>query len=935
MKIARISVILLIGLWVLVWSLRVAQFGATDEGESPARVYAARGYTETVRLFLRHGWLKYDRWQRAIQLDASFSEDSAPAHFYRESYLQRDVRAFNDGDRRIFRIENGLIVGIDPHLHNIVLPFSQIRRWHGTLTYRPEDLHRAELVGRDLRIELIGPIRSLVELGDRPLPEVKLASQRSRRRFRSESGQAVNIMSDNGVYFGKTHLVGDTIIFNHRSASPDAEISISGEAVPQGNRSRLDPGDLLKLQWQIPGRPKKYALLWNNVIGQAPVISSFRSVNGRWRRTPEKIDLRLAADMVLALDVAFQRQSAGGEPEIPKALSLDNLDLALTLDQTLQHRVQEILVHYCRRLRGRNEPPFRGAVTVMDTLTGEILALASYPTEKDLENWDDSTASRSRLLRNHNFARLPIGSVAKIIFAPAILEAAPQLAELKIPGYAGGKIDNLLAITLSSELKDHSVWGGNDQLIDFEEFIEYSSNRYAVTLLTLSGAADRETGRVMEPAGNLPDRLEPEQRIFLGRRRFDRRPYLRSLSLEADPDNRDRVRPSTLNTLEHEPHARKLEELFDVAISVKTPDEDENGPPRRALGEGDDLVDTSLWLPLLELLYGTEDIPRYHPFYGVSPERENLAYNLINQYRQQYLSTILGGASSVWTNPKVCEITSRLVTGGKIRRNLVHRIESGDGEIIEPGEDREVEPLGFTPALRHRLVNAMTRVASPNGTARTLNRLLLERNQELRRRGKVLGFFSKTGSPTNLSFVPNRAARALNKLIENQVLKLDAGGRIAYRDTGPVEGDEVEGEASPTLDALESNPEDMALLRRYRVSAKTVIRVCDTYNDATRDVREQLFEVRNGLLVRMKRFNQPVRSTGGAYTFTMGIYPAAAARARASRYLPEIDVVGHQPETALTVAIVIESQGTGPKVAVPLARELIEEVLWEALAGGW
>ena len=73
---------------------------------------------------------------------------------------------------------------------------------------------------------------------------------------------------------------------------------------------------------------------------------------------------------------------------------------------------------------------------------------------------------RGRLLRNHNCSRLPIGSVAKFILGAAILDSTPSLAELEIPGYAGGELHRLLGIELDPPLRDHAVWGGPDGRIE-------------------------------------------------------------------------------------------------------------------------------------------------------------------------------------------------------------------------------------------------------------------------------------------------------------------------------------------------------------------------------------------------------------------------------------------------------------------------------------
>ena len=357
-------------------------------------------------------------------------------------------------------------------------------------------------------------------------------------------------------------------------------------------------------------------------------------------------------------------------------------------------------------------------------------------------------------------------------------------------------------------------------------------------------------------------------------------------------------------------------------------------------GKDDDLVDTSMWSPLLEHLYeNREAIPLDHSFYAVSAERENLAYNLINDYRTQYLSVILGGGSSTWTMPRLAEVFSRLVTGRRIERTLIRRIRLWDETTVEPYLAGERPRLEMKEEVRRRLLDALTRVAGSRGTASRLYPTLRAIDRSLAERGKVLGFFSKTGSPNISSFVPSRTGHAVDALIAHGALRLDAEGRIVYRDTGPVDTDPPE-KAAPraqtTLEALRAHAGDMAMLRRFGISPALVVRLADAWNDARREDRNQ-FEVRNGRLVRLQTANvREIDLIGAAYVFTLAVYPGAARLdPPAPGYLPRVDVLHYQPERALSVALVIEGQGNGPDVAVPFAGILIDHILRDALEKGW
>jgi hypothetical protein len=918
-------VMLLLGAWLSAWWVRVL---ALNLGARESTLHVSSGYAAAVDLFLTHEWLQFD--PAAERIVPNFRQGSPMARFYRASYLERDVAAFNGGKRSVFRVENGRILELDPSLHNIVLPFTELRSWPGMLTFRPHHSPRGELRGSRLVIELSGPTRSLRTQHD--VPQAVVTRQDSPGPQVRVQGEAVNLVGAGEVFFGKAHLIGNSILFNNRGMS-GGSVSISGEDVLQGNRSRMDAGDVLKLQWRLGDRPSQYALLWSSILGESPVISAYAAVNGHWQRNPERPQPALAGEIVDSLNAAFRRHDSSGADQIPEGLRRRQFDLALTLDADLETEVQRRLESYSRSLQQADEPPFRAAVTVMDAKTGELLALASYPTEADLAGFRGTAAMRERLLRNHNFSRQPVGSVAKIMLSAAILDQAPWLGDLKIQGYAEDEFDQILGISIKP-VSDHPYGGDADHLIDFDQFIEHSSNRYAATLLTLATAVDEAHGTLLPPAGNaaVPEVLDAAERFYLGGLRHDRRPAMALPIVAGQTPGTAVCHP--ISTLEHLAFARDLTRLFGVPISRKTLTAEAGKPWHLGPGAGDDLIDTSLWLPLLDYLYGHDDIPVSHPFFSAAPDRENLAFNLVKDYRGQYLSLILGGGSSTWTNPQLCRIFSSLVTGNRPATALVRRIRPwNEGVAIEPPAN--LDRLHMDQEARRRLLAAMTRVAGPKGTAKRLNPLLLRLDQQLGAKGKVLGFFSKTGSPADLSSVVPATTRAVDALIAQRILRLAADGLIHYRDSGPVKSERPEeGDANGTLDLLKANAGDMAILRRFRVSPRYVVRACSAWNHSLPQDRTQ-FEVQRGRLISMRK-TEELESTGAAYVFTMGIYDRAARLpSPGPLYLPLIDVLNHQPERALSVAISIQGQGTGPARAVPLAENLIREVLFHALETGW
>ncbi len=937
------AVLGLIGIWLVAWCGRVIYLGATRGNSLPA-YHDPEGYRETAELYTHHGWLRYEPTTRTIGLDSKY-RGTPIEELYLRSHLAGDVADFNAGERAIFSVENDQIFGLDPSRHRIGLPFSESRSWTGALTYRPTQTRIAELRGGGVAIELIGPTKSL--RGVENPPEIILrsggddgaqgagAAVDAARAVRAGRAEKVKLTGRGGAFLGTVNRIGDALLFNHRSQAAGVEVSVSGDEIRQGSHARIDSGDLVKLRWRLGSRGSQYALLWSTVLGEAPPISVYRPINGRFRRIPERPDPPLAADLLAAIDTALHRP-----PTQAPIRDSERFDLALTLDSRLQANVQRGLESYAQGLRGRTEPPFRAAVTVMDATTGELLALASYPTAEQLGSYGDGDRSRQRWLRNHNFSRLPIGSVAKVPFAAAILDRAPFLASLRIRGYAAGQFNQLLGIALDPPLEDHSIGGGEDGWIDFDEFIEHSSNKYAATLLTLATGVDGAGTGLLPPSGDpeIPEQLDPEEHFAIDGQIYDRRPGLNLPIVAnrgaADPELSRLATCGRAITLEHREFGLSMRRLFGILTTTK------HGSRRWPAGDGDDLIDTSIWRPVLAQLYGDE-LPRENTFRGASPERENLALNLIDDYRREYLSLVLGGGESTWTMPRIASVFSRLVTGHAIEPRLVRRVHP---EGSEPATEPAANPksvanpkpaaLDLRPEIRQRLADAMTLVAGPGGTAGALSPQLRALDRRLAARGEVLGFFSKTGSPDNVSYVSTSLARALDGLIIRRALTLDTADRIVYRDSGPVDADRTEqGRATRSLQALQENPGDLAILRRYGVGARSIVQVCDSWNDSRPEDRVQ-FERRGGRLVRALR-RREIEAVGAAYVFTVGAWDAAARRGGGGAELPKVDVVAHQPKRALTVAILIEGQGKGPTIAVPFAGQLIQEVLIDALDAGW
>ncbi len=912
-------------LWFSTWFVHVFIKNQQDRN---SRFHRADGYTETVQNIINHGWLGYNSKSGHVELTGKAPD--AAHKFFNESFLKDDVEKFNTKSRLgIFRIENEQLIAIDPYLHNILLPFTEYSVWEGNLRFRSSRNHHSILKGKNISIELTEHRTRLDRKNDDPkivLPDINDTEKIAR------VGDGFKIAGMGNAFIGRLHRIGDHIIFNRRTKDNDIMISVSGETIGKGDRMRIDAGDLVKFKWPRNKTTTNYNLLLNTLSDSSPVISSYRYINGGKKRVPDETDPALGTDIIAAINNVFTTSSKSRNAQRRK-----RFDLSLTLDARIHEASQKILLEECRkRYRNNHKNLFRAAVTVSDTLTGDILALASYPSRDDLRDFKGSTAQRSRLARNHNLSRLPVGSVAKAIFAAAIVDDAPFLSDLKIAEYGKGKVDNLLGITLSPPLEDHNGWGGDDKMVDFDEFMKFSSNRYAATLLTLSnGIGDDRSGLVPLGGDEIPTRLPKSQYFHVNNKLWKERPWV-NIPLKRSRAKKNRVVTSEWTTAEHVGWAQKMEELFDIRCS-------DTGSLSRHLepGDGDDFLDADIWKPVFGYLYNEaeQNALKRNPFLYISPERENLSLNLIKNYRTEYLSLILGGGNSVWTNIKVTEIFSRLITGKKIKNRLVMGIsDDGTNDAISRTPFDEIPSLKMNQEMRKKVANAMVKVAHPGGgTAAKLHSTLMKYNRELAKKGKVLGFFSKTGSPTNIMNAPTRLSKAVNKLIRERALTYDRRtGMIRYRNIiVDLSGSGETADTALPLKKLKNNKDDMAILKRYRVRPQTVISVCNQFNENVASGGEgKLFEVKNDRLNAFYSVKQ-TKHIGGTYAFTMGIFDAKAAIGAPGTRLPEIDVTNHVPERAVTVCINVEAQGTSVKVAVPLAKQIITQVLWSSLKNGW
>jgi hypothetical protein len=806
----------------------------------------ADGYSALIDdVFAKRKWLtiyppELQKRPRPIVAVSGVVLDRIP-HFYHRSALWQDIHA---DDPSLWRIEGARVVGIEPSAHFIPGPFDLARMWQGEILFRE---------GAEVQTVLETPDGGRLTLS----PAVRVAEPAHLRVDLAQSGlvdgtQIVSFIK-NGAEVATVRLIGLTPVLRFR-AGAGADVCInganildlydirSGGATFDALNRRLQMGDTLALGvdcqevvWTV--RPVSHAM-------------SYRTPTGARRYAPS------GATLARALDQAM----IGVRPATE--------DLNLTLSQALHERVGDLLAEQGQTIDAQQA--FRAAATVMDASTGEILALASFPTRLDqLPSADRRKLSASTLIgRNHNFTRLPIGSVAKVPFSAAILEARPALHNLNIPGASdvrpGPKgpelaFETVLGVRIA---RAGDGWRETHELdrVDFDAFMELSSNRYASSLMLLGRT---ETPFVDDPGLPLP----PAQRYQLagedGGALFERA-FLPALSPRPEPGDQGYVMPDPGVDLSWRwPWVATMDRLFDLPMIGSDGAKDVAAQ-----------YDERVW----SNLRSRHRKSGLSSLTAISPETERFAVGA-DRAIQDYLQLILGGARSRWTTIKVAEVFSRLVTGLEVRAALEPRLEAPTNLPIKPG-------------VRQNLLHAMEQVVQgEHGTARALKKPVSALAGIAGARGETLRIFAKTGTPTVGLERQSKANRAVNALLDHGLAQIRRG-RLKVG---------AASQARQMARALGSNRRAMEELAAHGVTANVVGDYMDDLNTRRTNLIGE-----DSVLPDQKDDHE-----AGVLAFTV------------ARYRPEAPI---RPHRALTVVINIQDRNSGgPNPAIELAGRMLKD----------
>lgn len=699
-------------------------------GTIPDGTYRPKGFYERVNSLIRDKALVYQPaagqvGSRASRQTAQWGQiirgenaDKEPhKSFLAESRRTRlDISQFNDeGPGGLFAVAEGQL-HLNPFAHNFALPYPERQNWSGSLSFRGDEL--PTLAGENVMLAFIETDQNK-ETGAQEhaiLPEASWLGAEKQRTWRAKAYDLLGGGAGNGSLV-RLHVQGEKVFLEVVEEKVRGSISLNGVSLNSGevagikelrDRSKEKRSNLFVLQSGDRLRV---------VTGEKEGIFRFGKFAGgmisrSWLEEGRKInevDPQLAKEIPYVQQLHNSLQAFVSNHPDPTSLRQPNVRLTFdrALHQLLTNELESYLDHFDNELSLVREIQRQPAcITVLDALSGDVLAMPTYPSQQKLDELVELSANgkikkmsnteRNRLEKNQNLLSVPIGSTTKPLLACAVWDTFPVLRKLVVEE-PGGSMMIAAGLNLGKPLATKGP-----RTITPVSFLEKSSNAYTVSLY-LATLADPKSWSI----GN-----DGHFTATAADGKVDYSRYIKNGIIAGGLGYRQHLANE------------KLAELFDISLRGDF------------AAEQNAELDPSLLAPMFKEL-GVKSPAVDESFRMVSSPRPNLALQSVDTVRGELVSMLVGGYTNRWPNVKLAEAYARIGTGRRVQM----RVTLPAFEKKAPDFDK----LDIDTAVL-ALVHQGMEAAVKTGTAASLRPAISRESARFAKEGLEFRLIGKTGT---------------------------------------------------------------------------------------------------------------------------------------------------------------------------------------------
>ncbi|MFZ4593936.1 MAG: hypothetical protein ACOYOF_06745 [Verrucomicrobiaceae bacterium] len=672
------------------------------------------------------------RWGQLF-FDDSMASPRQRDFFQLSGRLRHDMDAFNESGDGFFQQQSDDSVWVSPTYHKFALPYPSVRKSHIQITMGEGAKPSVVAEGLELRFDPVA--KEAPPLLAKPLALSFEKWGMGKKNKNHDSASAYELQGPQGQLILRFLLWGDQVKLqlvdniatriylngdqiNIRSGKHALAFLARKDDNAEDNAAPLLDGDRLRIYLRKEEREiaLRYGLYSGNMASRSWIEDGKRVT---------LVDPELARVMPFVADLhtAFNRYVA----DHPDPSQIGQPTVKLTFDRKLHQEISDIFLPYVRSF-DHNRSPLQNiqlepaCVCVMNALTGEVLAMPSYPAPADVDSLRKRMESRSidglnkakltKLALNQNLALIPIGSTTKPLLALAIWDQCPNLRTLVVNESRSERsaiFDYKLARYFNTVPRG---------MVTPESFLRVSSNDYTVHLgmLMLAGPNVQlaRDGTKLLPNGHLE----------------------LSHIIQGDTISGGLDRPDLTAF-------QKLRECFDVRLATnfqsKIGEDWDAGPLSSVFGE----------------MHADGEL-LYRCFADVLPQRTNLRLDSIASVRYELISLLLGSGNNYWSNVMLTQAYSRLGTGHKVNARF-----AVDAKNAPKLTDTPKLPLDKTVVdMVHKGMRS-TAEGADGSTATRISSGIRNAQSKFAKRGLKLIALCKTGTASRLGSVRDAAGNII------------------------------------------------------------------------------------------------------------------------------------------------------------------------------